>query len=98
MIRKSQELLVLMLSIFGFAFIFLALIFHNYTEQYAIAEAEKLVQDSLLSHRAIHQYVNTISRPELYRLKQEGRLYQRILLSKDDVVYLYCSTNQGVQQ
>lgn len=61
--------------IFVLTFISLSLLFQGYTEKYAIAEAEKLVQDSLLTHRAIHKYINTVSRPEIYRLKKEGFLY-----------------------
>ncbi|MFK5892464.1 MAG: diguanylate cyclase [Pseudomonadota bacterium] len=73
--KKNGSALIVLSVIFVLTFILLSISFHSYTEKYAIAEAEKLVQDSLLTHRAIHKYINTISRPELFRLKKEGLLY-----------------------
>ncbi|MCG7869332.1 MAG: diguanylate cyclase [Candidatus Thiodiazotropha taylori] len=66
----------IIMGAFLLAFGLMAYLFHGYTEEYAIGEAEKLVRDALLTHKAIHKYVNTESRPELYRLKSEGDLYE----------------------
>ena len=76
MSKKNQPILIILASAFLLLFTLLSLFFHNYTNHYAIKEAEKLVQDLLLTHRAIHKYVNTISRPELFRLKDAGLLYK----------------------
>ncbi|MEW7980759.1 MAG: DUF3365 domain-containing protein [Candidatus Sedimenticola endophacoides] len=73
--KHNIHLLYLLLA-FIVAFLILFSQFRTYTEDYAIREAEKLVQDALLTHRAIHKYVTKVSRPELYRLKEEGKLYQ----------------------
>lgn len=76
MTSKNRSTLVILAVTFILAFIVLAIAFRDYTEKYAIDEAQKLVQDSLLTHRAIHQYVNKVSRQEIYRLKKEGDLYE----------------------
>ncbi len=76
MSKKNHPILIILASAFLLIFTFLSIFFHNYTNQYAIKEAEKLVQNLLLTHRAIHKYVNTVSRPELFRLKDEGLLYE----------------------
>jgi diguanylate cyclase (GGDEF)-like protein len=76
MSSKSKKILIILFLAFVLAFIALAYYFNSLTEEYAIQEAEKSVQDALLTHRAIHQYVTKISRPEIYRLKKEGKLYE----------------------
>ena len=76
MSTKPSTTLLLLLGAFLAAFALMAYQFHASTERYAIREAEKLVQDALLTHRAIHRYVNNDSRPEIYRLKREGKLYE----------------------
>jgi len=80
--KKNRSILIILFAVFILIFMLLSSFFHSYTEEYAIAEAEKLVQDSLLTHRAIHKYINTVSRPELFRLKDEGLLYQEYFSPK----------------
>jgi diguanylate cyclase (GGDEF)-like protein len=82
MTKKTRISLIYLLAAFIVALIILAYQFHAYTEKYAIQETEKLVQDSLLTHRAIHKYVTRVSRPEIYRLKEEGKLYDEYFSPK----------------
>ncbi|MFK5983843.1 MAG: diguanylate cyclase [Pseudomonadota bacterium] len=83
MFSKKNNLILMLLAItFLLAFILLSFLFHSFTHNYATHEAEKLVQNSLLTHRAIHSYINTISRPEIYRLKDEGLLYNEYFSPK----------------
>lgn len=74
--QKAHVFLVLLLGVFGLAFVLLSYLYHKHNEEYAINEAEKLVRDALLTHRAVHKYVNSVSRPEIFRLKDEGYLYK----------------------
>ncbi len=76
MSRKSKNILFILFMAFALALIALGHYFNTYTEQYAIQEAEKSVKDALLTHRAIHKYVTKVSRPEIYRIKSEGKLYE----------------------
>ncbi len=80
--KKNLSFLIILAVVFLLIFVLLSTLFHNYTDKYVIHEAEKLAQDSLLTHRAIHKYINTISRPELYRLKDEGLLYKEYFSPK----------------
>lgn len=45
------------------------------TKAYAIEEARQQALNTLLIHRATHAYVIQVQRPEIYRLKDEGKLY-----------------------
>lgn len=72
--NKNNSILISLVAIFLLVFIFITILFHNYTEKYALIEANKLAQNLLLTHKAIHKYIDTVSRPELYRLKDEGLL------------------------
>ncbi len=42
---------------------------------FAFAEGEKQVQNVLLTHKAIHAFVEKVQKPAIYQLKQEGHLY-----------------------
>ena len=82
MTEKDRLKLFLILAAFVIAALFLNSQFRAYTERYAIEEAEKQVQDTLFTHRAIHRYVAGVSRPEIYRLKDKGYLYQEYFSPK----------------
>ncbi len=45
------------------------------TRAFAFAEGEKQVQNVLLTHKAIHAFVEKVQKPAIYQLKQEGHLY-----------------------
>jgi len=44
--------------------------------QAAINYANGQIEASLRTHRALHAYIETIQKPEIYRLKDEGKLYE----------------------
>ena len=48
----------------------------------AISEAEKNLASFLLSHRAIRSFVEDVQKEEVYRLKNEGLLYQEYFSPK----------------
>lgn len=75
-LSKNRQVLLVLLPIFVLAYIGLVVLFYQQTEAHAIREADKVAMDSLLSHKAVHRYVTETQRPELYRLKDEGKLYQ----------------------
>ncbi len=72
---KNRSILLFLAAVFSSVFVLLTLSFQGYTKRYALAEADKLAHDALLTHRAIHQYINKVSRPELFRLMNEKLLY-----------------------
>ncbi|MBU0499493.1 MAG: diguanylate cyclase [Gammaproteobacteria bacterium] len=76
MTAKSKRILVVILVALVTVFASLVFIAYEQTRGYARIEAEKLVVDMLLNHRAIHAYIAKVQRPEMYRLKQEGKLYE----------------------
>ena len=45
------------------------------TRAFAFAEGEKQIRNVLLTHKAIHSFVEEVQKPEIYRLKREGFLY-----------------------
>lgn len=49
-------------------------ILYYLTSLYVIRQAEKNIQNLLLSHRGIHQYVQTIMHPALYQFKNDNRI------------------------
>ncbi len=56
--------------------------FYAQTRAFAFAEGEKQIENMLLIHKAIHSFVEKEQKPEIYRLKQEGRLYSEYFSSK----------------
>ncbi|TCJ14658.1 diguanylate cyclase [Parasulfuritortus cantonensis] len=73
---RYRTLLALLLGLFGLVFAGMVVLFHQKSEEYAIGEAKKQALNALLVHRAIHAYVTQVQRPEIYRLKDTGRLYR----------------------
>lgn len=65
--------IVFLLSTLCYAF--LVYYFFVQTRSFAFAEGEKQVENVLLTHKAVHAFVETNQKPEIYRLKKEGRLY-----------------------
>ena len=45
------------------------------TRAFALSEGEQQIENMLLTHRAIHSFVEKVQKPEIYRLKQAGHLY-----------------------
>lgn len=79
---KNRQTLLVLLPIFIVAYVVLVSVYYQKTEVYAIAEAEKAALDTLLTHKAIHRYVTEVSRPEIYRLQNEGLLYKEYFSPK----------------
>jgi PAS domain S-box-containing protein len=79
---KNRQILIVLLPIFILAYAGLVVLYYQKTEAYAISEAHKAAQDVLLTHKAVHRYVTEIQRPEIYRLKETGHLYQEYFSPK----------------
>ena len=56
---------------------YVALLYYFFvqTRAFAFAEGEKQIENVLLTHKAIHSFVENVQKPEIYRLKKEGLLY-----------------------
>jgi PAS domain S-box-containing protein len=81
-LQKNRQILLILLPVFILAYVVLVAIYHEKTEAYAVSEAQKAALDVLLSHKSVHRYVSEIQRPEIYRLKDEGLLYQEYFSPK----------------
>jgi PAS domain S-box-containing protein len=81
-LKKNRQILLILLPVFIVAYVVLVVIYHEKTEAYAVSEAQKAALDVLLSHKAVHRYVTETQRPEIYRLKDEGLLYQEYFSPK----------------
>lgn len=62
-----------MASLFTFVYILLVFFFFHETKKLAINKAEENMAGFLLNHNAIQHYVEGIHKPEIYRLKNEGK-------------------------
>jgi two-component system, cell cycle response regulator len=49
--------------------------FFTQTRAFAFSEGEKQIENVLLTHKAIHSFVEKVQKPEVYRLKEQGHLY-----------------------
>lgn len=69
--RRVGLFMVLALLCYG------ALLYYFFAETraFAFAEGEKQIQNILLTHKAIHIFVEKVQKPEIYRLKEGGQLY-----------------------
>ncbi|MBU0730893.1 MAG: DUF3365 domain-containing protein [Proteobacteria bacterium] len=80
---KFSVLAVLVTAVIGVLFFYLARL-------YIIHQAERKIEDLLLAHQGIHQYVQRVMHPALYKYKQEGRVpedfYAPELLSSSFIV------------
>lgn len=76
LLPRHRSLLMALFAIFTVALVGLVVMFHTKTDEYAVKEAKQQALNVLLVHRATHAYVANTQRPEVYRLKSEGRLYQ----------------------
>ncbi len=76
MLPRYRNILIALFGLFALAFLGLSALFHDLSDDYAVGEARKQALNALLVHRATHAYVTRVQRPEIYRLKDEGHLYQ----------------------
>ena len=82
MSHRNPRLPLILLAAFLVAFAALVALFHQQTRAYALQEAEKQIENALLTHRAMHSYIEDIQKPEIYRLKKEGKLYPEYFSAK----------------
>ncbi|MBC8413407.1 response regulator [bacterium] len=76
MSKKNRNRCWIISAAFMIAFIVMVGFFQREGYNQAINEAEKDIEDALLTHRAIHSFVEEVQKPEIYRLKKEGKLYE----------------------
>lgn len=76
MTRKNRNALLIVLAFILAAYATLVSTYFVATREFAVAEADKLIENVLLTHRALHGYIEEVQKPEIYRLKKEGHLYE----------------------
>jgi two-component system, cell cycle response regulator len=79
---QSRPKLLLTFAVFVLAYAGLVFLYQQQTDRYMQMEGEKQVLGLLLGHRAIYNYIVQVQRPELYRLKREGKLYEEYFSPK----------------
>ena len=77
-ISKSSSIrsmmLKMMISIFILTTCALSILLYFEARSYAIHEAEKKIKNLLLEHQAMNEYITKHQKPEIAKLKQEGKL------------------------
>jgi signal transduction histidine kinase len=76
----NRQILLKLLVAFLVSYLILLGIYWHESREYAQRQAGKLMKDALLTHHAIHSFVEKFQRKEIYRLKQEGVLYKDFFL------------------
>ena len=79
--RKTRKSLIIT-SLFAFTYILLVFFFFQETKKLAIDKAEENIASFLFNHQATQHYVEEIQKPEIYRLKEEGKLYDEYFSPK----------------
>lgn len=72
----NRKTVWILLAVFAVAYGVLVAFYYAKTQAYVLEEAQNSALDALVSHKAVHRYVAEVQRPEIYRLKEEGALYQ----------------------
>lgn len=71
-------------------FALLIVVLFQAAQAYVLHQAEDEIENMLLQHKGVHQYVQQLNHPELYRLKDEGAiteaLYTPVLFSSSYMV------------
>ena len=77
-ISKSSSIRTMMLKMMILIFVAttcaLSILLYFEARSYAIQEAEKKIKNLLLEHQALHEYIGKHQKPEITKLKQEGKL------------------------
>ncbi len=63
--HKTYQILGIVFTLFCIAQAVLVAVFFQQTQRYALHEGEKL----LLTHKALHTYIENVQKSEIYRLK-----------------------------
>ena len=77
-ISKSSSIRSMMLKMMILIFVAttcaLSILLYFEARSYAIHEAEKKIKNLLLEHQALHEYIGKNQKPEITKLKREGKL------------------------
>ncbi len=73
-IKKTMLLTLLVISLTA-SFLLIVFLYHQ-TREFSINKSEEKIKNMLLMHNAIHDYVTVHQKPEVYKLKNRGNLYQ----------------------
>ena len=79
---QFKHRIFLVIGAFIIAYAALVTLFYQQSRSFALEQAEKNIDDALLTHRAIHTYVEEVQKPEIYRLKKAGKLYEDYFSAK----------------
>jgi hypothetical protein len=72
----SKKRLVVAALLYVSISVVLSTLYFRETRRLALEEAKKTADGFLLTHRALRRYIEDVQKPEVYRLKEEGRLYR----------------------
>ncbi|GEM_PF-6321223 len=67
--HKTYQILGIVFTLFCIAQAVLVAVFFQQTQRYALHEGEKQIENLLLTHKALHTYIENVQKPEIYRLK-----------------------------
>ncbi len=77
-ISKSSSIRTMMLKMMILIFVAttcaLSILLYFEARSYAIQEAEKKIKNLLLEHQALHEYIGKRQKPEITKLKKEGKI------------------------
>ncbi len=75
LLSNNRHLLLFLAILFLISWILLSYLNFQVEQDNALDFAEQQVQNQLHVHRALHSYVEDTQKPEIYRLKDSGKLY-----------------------
>ena len=78
----SKINLKLLTLIFIISFIVTVTVFYNQHKNDVLLEANKRITTILNINKALHKYVETVQKPVIYKLKEEGKLYKEFFNPK----------------
>jgi two-component system, cell cycle response regulator len=82
LLSNNRHLLLFLAALFLLSWAALTYLNYQVEQNSALEFAEQQVQSQLHVHRALHTYVEDIQKPEIYRLKDTGKLYQEYFSPK----------------
>ena len=82
LLSNNRHLLLFLALLFLLSWAALTYLNYQVEQNSALEFAEQQVQSQLHVHRALHTYVEDIQKPEIYRLKDSGKLYQEYFSPK----------------
>ena len=76
MFSETKRIFAILALLFLGGYLAIGTIFYSYTYDYALDQNKKKLDQILLNQRALHSYVEGELKPVIYKLKEEGKLYQ----------------------